>query len=147
MSNKKLTIPFFILNGSTDHMPVCIDPHMSIYALYARDKYYLNPNSQLAIKTGIAIDATAMVNNNSSLHINVLSSPHLTTTKGIVLLTPTVITPFYTNELSVVMWNITKEVKTIDVGEELCLVEFSVTQPVELYRAQYNNVRQQKYDF
>ena len=148
MSKKQISIPFFISDDDNVHPPVRIDEHSNIYAVYSPTKHYINPNKQLAIPTKLFINANPLLKNNLALDIKLLSSPYLSLIKNIILYAPSVLSPTYTGEISPIVWNTSKDVKIVEAGEELCLIEFNVSQPIELYQSyDPNQTRQQTYDF
>lgn len=139
-----LQIPFYVVDGTSDYLPFKVSDDASIFVLQARTKLALNPGAYAVYNTGIRMDVPEIVetvvdaDKNESrysklvMHTTISTSPYLATTKGVVVLSPSVIPASQKSEIILVIQNISKEVQMIHPGDEMAFLAFTMVPRVSL---------------
>ena len=137
-------VPFTTVDGSIEHLPFKISDDAAMFSLLARDRVAINPGEHVSIKCGIKFDLPDIVEtvvdadkqeshySKLAIQMNLHTSHTLITTKGITVLSPTVLPASYKDELILVLQNVSKGVQTIQPGEELAIISFTLVPRISL---------------
>ena len=139
----QIPIPFSTVDLEIKYLPMQISEDASIFMLYSQKKYYINPGAKHHIPTGVRLMIPDVVETTEgeegtsryskmTLQATIHTSNYLAESKGIVVLTPTILSPTYKSEISLFCINLTKDVQVINPGDELAILAFNMVPRIQL---------------